>query len=84
GDQASGEEPDRKVEWAEVDKRRLAMTAGATLLGIGSMIGRRHLEKRWLAALQESGHPHPYRALGVRMGLVATALALPGALRERR
>jgi hypothetical protein len=40
----------------------------------------RQLEKRWLARLIRQGHPHPHRALGLRMAAVWAAASLPARL----
>lgn len=63
------------------DKRKAALGAAVVALSVGAMVGRRQLEKRWLARLTRNGHPHPTRALAVRMGAVefAGALALQAA-----
>ncbi|MCA2218668.1 hypothetical protein [Jidongwangia harbinensis] len=52
------------------------------VLSGGLAIGGRQLQKRWLARLTRAGHPHPHRALGIRMGLLSVALALPSDLLE--
>ncbi|MEU8242238.1 hypothetical protein AB0C07_28640 [Actinoplanes missouriensis] len=49
------------------DKRKAALVAGGIGIGVAAMAGRRQLEKRWLARLTRNGHPHPTRALAVRM-----------------
>jgi hypothetical protein len=60
---------------------RSAIATGATaVFGLGMIVGRRELEKRWLARLQRNGHHHPHRALALRMGLLTLAGALPGRL----
>lgn len=61
-----------------VDRRRMAVVAVASAVSVGALVGRRHLEKRWLARLQRNGHQHPHRALALRMGLLSVALTLPG------
>jgi hypothetical protein len=63
-----------------VDKRKLAVTAVAIGVSVGWAVGRRQLEKRWLAALTRGGHPHPHRALALRMGLLSFAGTLPARL----
>ncbi|HKO34478.1 MAG TPA: hypothetical protein VJY85_12100 [Candidatus Limnocylindria bacterium] len=65
--------PDGTEERRPVRKASLAATA---LFGTGMIIGRRQLEKRWLARLERQGHTHPYRALALRIGMLATAGAL--------
>ncbi|HET6532663.1 MAG TPA: hypothetical protein VFH03_18915 [Actinoplanes sp.] len=52
--------------------RKAALAASATF-GLGMIVGRRHLEKRWLDRLRRSGHEHPHRALALRMGLLSLA-----------
>jgi hypothetical protein len=64
----------------DVDRRKLAVTAVTLGASVGLAIGRRQLEKRWLAALARDGHPHPHRALALRMGLLSFAGTLPGRL----
>lgn len=80
-DEADG--PERTAEqfaaWG-ADKRKLAVTAATIGLSVGFAIGRRQLEKRWLAALDRDGHRNPHRALAVRMGLISFAGTLPGRL----
>jgi hypothetical protein len=63
------------------------LTGASIAVGLGMIVGRRQVEKRWLAALTRAGHPLPHRALGVRMGLLSFAGTLPGRLvkvHERR
>ncbi|SDT81101.1 hypothetical protein [Actinoplanes derwentensis] len=55
------------------DKRKAALTAGALALSVAALVGRRQLEKRWLARLTRKSHPHPTRALAVRMATVEFA-----------
>ncbi|MFC7533866.1 hypothetical protein [Actinoplanes sp. GCM10030250] len=52
------------------DKRKAAVTAAALGLSVAAVIGRRQLEKRWLARLTRNGHPRPTRGLAVRMAAV--------------
>ncbi len=73
------EEPEPMVR-PEIDARGLAVAAGAVAISVGLAVQRRRLEKRWLAALIRDGHPHPHRAMAVRMGLLSIAGALPGQL----
>jgi hypothetical protein len=67
-----------------LDARRIAVTVILGVVSIGSTIGRRRLEKRWLAQLQANGHEHPHRALAVRMGLLSVAVTLPRRLYAAR
>lgn len=71
----SDDGPDRKVT---------AGTVAAIALSAGLMVGRRQVEKRWLAGLVRRGHAHPHRALAIRMGLLAMAGALPSRLIRAR
>ncbi|WP_306204286.1 hypothetical protein [Actinoplanes sp. RD1] len=66
-----------------VDKRKLVATGLAFAISGGAIVGRRFLERRWLARLERKGHPHPYRALGVRMGAISGATALVSGLTQR-
>jgi hypothetical protein len=63
--------------------RDVAVTVGLVAAGIGVSVGGRKLEKRWLAGLQRAGHPHPYRALAWRMGLVSAVGTAPLKLLEK-
>jgi hypothetical protein len=87
---------DREVEWVAgngvtvrehkdeeprpVNRKRVALMVATGVLSVGSVVGRRRLEKLWLAKLIRDGHPHPHRALGVRMGVISAGLALAGRL----
>jgi hypothetical protein len=87
---------DREVEWVvgdgltvrehkdeeprRVDRKRLALMIATGAMSVGATAGRRRLEKRWLAKLIRDGHPHPHRALGVRMGVVSAGVALASRL----
>jgi len=62
------------------DKRQLVALGAAAVISTGMIVGRRRLERRWLAGLERAGHPHPYRALGLRVGLLSFAGTLPGRL----
>lgn len=73
---------ERYVE-GELDRRQLAVAVASSALTIGLVVQRRRLEKRWLAALIRDGHPHPHRALALRMGLLVFAGSLPGRLIHR-
>ncbi|WP_305785091.1 hypothetical protein [Symbioplanes lichenis] len=66
-----------------IDKRKLIATGVAFAISGGAIVGRRFLERRWLARLERQGHPHPYRALGVRMGAISGASALVSGLTNR-
>jgi hypothetical protein len=81
GDDGDEPEPtaERYASW-DVDKRKLAVTAVSLGVSVGLAVGRRRLEKRWLGALTRAGHPHPQRALALRMGLLSFAGTLPGGL----
>jgi hypothetical protein len=72
-------EPDRPRA-----ERRMTASLAATGLAVGVYLGGRMLEKRWLTGLQRGGHPHPYRALGLRIGVLTAASALPARLLEVR
>jgi hypothetical protein len=65
---------------------RRAVQAGAVVLATGGAVsvgvaaaGRR-LERRWLARLARHGHPHPHRALGVRMAALYAVVVVPSRL----
>jgi hypothetical protein len=81
------DEPDDPTE-AETSPFRplLDTTAGRIALGIsvGIMLSSSFLRKRWLAGLSRSGHPHPHRALALRVAAVSFAAALPARLIEAR
>ena len=62
------------------DKRQLLAVGAAAVFTTGMVIARRRLERRWLAGLERAGHPRPYRAVAVRMGLLSFAGTLPGRL----
>lgn len=52
------------------DKRKALVTAGMIGLSAAMIVGRRSLEKKWLARLARKGHTRPRRALAVRMAAV--------------
>jgi hypothetical protein len=71
---------------ADAAARRRAVLAGAAVLGtavavsVGTAVAGRQLERRWLARLIRHGHPHPHRALGVRMAAVYAVMVVPSRL----
>ncbi|WP_229071004.1 hypothetical protein [Actinoplanes sp. DH11] len=58
------------------DKRKALIGAGVVALSVAAIAGRRQLEKRWLARLTQNGHPHPTRALAVRIAGLEFAVQL--------
>ena len=78
------EQADEKAEDERpaMNGRQLAVLGVTTVGSLGMLIGRKRLEKRWLARLQRNGHPHPYRGLALRIGALAVAATLPGQLME--
>ncbi|MEU4558659.1 hypothetical protein AB0F72_09715 [Actinoplanes sp. NPDC023936] len=80
---SGGASPDSGSE-AAFDKRKAALAVGAIGIGVAAMVGRRQLEKRWLAKLTRNGHPHPTRALAVRMAGVEFAGQLAMQLNDVR
>jgi hypothetical protein len=69
-EEPEADEPEAKPEFS-YDKRQTVAIAGALALTIAVTLSRRRLEKRWLASLARDGHPHPTRALALRMAPVA-------------
>ena len=65
------------------DRKRVALTVGLGAVSVASLVGRRRVERLWLARLVRNGHSHPHVALGVRMGLISAGLALAGELGKR-
>jgi hypothetical protein len=66
---------DRAQSMTDEDKRRLAKKVIlAATTGPVLAVGRRQLRKRWLTRL--SGHPHPQRALAVRMAALTFVISL--------
>ncbi len=64
------------------DRRQVAALGVGLGITTASILVRRRLERRWLAGLRARGHPHPYRVLGFRMGLLGFAGALPARLAQ--
>jgi hypothetical protein len=67
-----------------LDKRRIAATAGLLGVAVAVNVGRYQFRKRWLAKLTRDGHPHPTRALAVRMAAFEFAHQLALQIRDRR
>ncbi len=85
GDRTRSAPPGRLPEPEELrrpSRRQLAALGAGLGVTAASILVRRRLERRWLAALHAQGHPHPYRVLGVRMGLLSFAGALPARLTQ--
>jgi hypothetical protein len=74
-------DPPASEELPALDKRKAIIGATVVGLSVAALVGRRQLEKRWLARLTRNGHRSPTRALAVRMAAVefATTLALQAA-----
>lgn len=70
---------------AELSRARRVgvVTLGLTLVGAG-VGGRRWLERRWLRRLEQRGHVHPHRALGLRIALLAFVVELSGRVTRTR
>jgi hypothetical protein len=70
----------------DVSPRRRPVLVGAAVLttavaaSAGAAVASRQLERRWLARLTRHGHPHPHRALGVRMAALYAVMVVPGRL----
>ncbi|MGW4948176.1 hypothetical protein ACWEOZ_42040 [Actinoplanes sp. NPDC004185] len=47
---------------------------------VGAAVAGRRLERRWLARLVRRGHPHPHRALGLRMAGLYAVIVVPSRL----
>ncbi len=62
----------------------VAVLGVVTAASAGVAMAGRQLEKRWLARLIRQGHPHPHRALGLRMAAVWAAASLPARLMTAR
>ncbi len=74
---------------ADGSPRRRAVLAGAVVAAmlttavaasVGATVAGRGLERRWLARLTRHGHPHPHRALGVRMAALYAVVVVPSRL----
>jgi hypothetical protein len=74
-------DPPPSEEPPALDKRKVIIGAAVVGLSVAALVGRRQLEKRWLARLTRDGHRRPTRALAVRMAAVefAATLALQAA-----
>jgi hypothetical protein len=62
----------------------VAVLGGVAAASVGVALAGRRLERRWLARLIRQGHPHPHRALGLRMAAVWAAASLPARLLTAR
>jgi hypothetical protein len=62
----------------------VAVLGVITAASAGVAVAGRRLERRWLARLIRQGHPHPHRALGLRMAAVWAAASLPARLYTAR
>ena len=71
----------------DTSPRRRAVLAGAVgvavlitavTASVGGAAAGRQLERRWLARLNRHGHPHPHRALAVRMAALYAVMVVPG------
>lgn len=67
---------DKDVDKVPQPARSNAAALVAMTVAAGIYVGGRVLEKRWLESLRRAGHPHPHRALGLRMGLLSVAGSL--------
>lgn len=88
-DEEAGDEPESRPDEPEApespfDKRRAIATAGALGLTIAVTLGRRRLQKRWLARLVRDGHAHPNRALALRMAPMMFAAEIAVQLIDRQ
>ncbi len=62
----------------------VAVLGGVAAASVGVALAGRRLERRWLARLIRQGHPHPHRALGLRMAALWAAASLPARLLTAR
>jgi hypothetical protein len=65
-------------------RRNPVLTSAALVYSLAMIVGSRRLERRWLAGLVRDGHPHPHRALAIRMGLLTMVGSLPSSLVDAR
>lgn len=72
------EQQDEERERPSFDKRSLIVLGAGLACAVAGTVGGRLLERRWLARLERKGHPHPHRALGLRLGAISGATALAG------
>ncbi|GAB7045494.1 hypothetical protein [Catenuloplanes indicus] len=66
-------------------RRRVVLAGAAGLatavaVSAGAAMAVRRLERRWLERLTRQGHPHPHRALGVRMAALYSVVVVPSRL----
>jgi len=55
----------------------VAVVTVAAAVSVGGAVAGRRLERRWLARLTRHGHPHPHRALALRMAGLYAVLVVP-------
>ncbi|MDR7277123.1 hypothetical protein [Catenuloplanes atrovinosus] len=70
-------------------RRQVVLTGAAGLttavaISAGAAMAVRRLERRWLERLTRQGHPHPHRALGVRMAALYSVVVVPSRLLAAR
>ena len=58
----------------------VAVLTTAVGASVGAAAVGRRLQRRWLARLTRHGHPHPHRALGVRMAALYAVMVAPSRL----
>ena len=56
----------------------VAALTTAVAVSVGGAAAGRQLERRWLARLTRHGHPHPHRALAVRIASLYAVMVVPG------